>query len=46
MACFMCGSGIHDEDAYIKKMKGMGMEVEGGNILKKIQKNGKKLSKK
>ena len=33
MACFMCGSGISDEDAYIKKMKGMGMEVEGGNIL-------------
>lgn len=42
----MCGSGIHDEDAYIKKMKGMGMEVEGGNILKKIKKGSKQVGRK
>lgn len=46
MACFMCGSGIHDEDSYLKKMKGMGMEVEGGNILKKIKKGSKQVGRK
>ena len=45
MSCFMCGAGIHDEDAYIKKMKGMGMQVEGDGFGKKLKKVGRKAKK-